>query len=224
MIPNPIVKVLSTLFFHGVRHLLMGGQACVFYGAAEFSRDCDIVLFADDANLDRLRAALDELRAKCIAIPPFDLRYLERGHAVHFRCEHDEARGMRLDVMTRMRGVDEFEALWDRRTTLADDAGLRFDLLGIHDLVKAKKTQRNRDWPMIQRLIEAQFESHRGAATRTHPRLHDPLGRVVPPRDWAAARRTSGAEPRIRRIRRQRPAVPLRRRPNPAVRSGGAAP
>ena len=47
MIPNPIVKVLSTLSTHGVRYLLMGGQACVFYGAAEFSRDCDVVVLAD---------------------------------------------------------------------------------------------------------------------------------------------------------------------------------
>jgi len=31
---------------HRVRALLMGGQACVFYGAAEFSRDTD---FAGDA-------------------------------------------------------------------------------------------------------------------------------------------------------------------------------
>ena len=37
MIPNPIQKVLSTLSTHQVRYLLMGGQACVFYGAAEFS-------------------------------------------------------------------------------------------------------------------------------------------------------------------------------------------
>ncbi len=54
MIPNPIHKVLSTLSSHEVRHLLMGGQACVFYGAAEFSRDCDIVIVADDENLARL--------------------------------------------------------------------------------------------------------------------------------------------------------------------------
>ncbi|MEX1041942.1 MAG: hypothetical protein WDZ51_14980 [Pirellulaceae bacterium] len=46
MIPNPILKVLSTLTSHEVQHLLMGGQACVFYGAAEFSRDCDIVFVA----------------------------------------------------------------------------------------------------------------------------------------------------------------------------------
>lgn len=41
----------------------MGGQACVFYGAAEFSRDCDIVLLTEPENLARLRAALDEFQA-----------------------------------------------------------------------------------------------------------------------------------------------------------------
>jgi hypothetical protein len=39
LIPNPIRKVLSSIHAHRVRALLMGGQACVLYGAAEFSRD-----------------------------------------------------------------------------------------------------------------------------------------------------------------------------------------
>ncbi|HMP71831.1 MAG TPA: hypothetical protein PKE55_01070 [Kiritimatiellia bacterium] len=42
--PNPILKVLSTLNDHEVKYLLMGGQACVYYGAAEFSRDTDVAL------------------------------------------------------------------------------------------------------------------------------------------------------------------------------------
>ena len=50
-----------------VRALLMGGQACVFYGAAEFSRDADFVLLADSANLTRLRKALADLQADPIA-------------------------------------------------------------------------------------------------------------------------------------------------------------
>jgi len=39
LIPNPIRKVLSSMRARRVRALLMGGQACVFYGAAEFSLD-----------------------------------------------------------------------------------------------------------------------------------------------------------------------------------------
>src|SRR5271166_3985913 len=85
LIPNPIRKVLSSMRKRRVRALLMGGQACVFYGAAEFSRDTDFAILADTANLARLQWALDDLQAGVIAVPPFALKYLRRGHAVHFR-------------------------------------------------------------------------------------------------------------------------------------------
>jgi len=144
----------------------MGGQACVFYGAAEFSRDCDIVLLSDESNIARLQSALDELNAKCIAVPPFELEYLQRGHAVHFRCQHPNAADIRIDVMAKMRGVDDFDQLWQRRTSLADDEGNEYELLGVQDLVRAKKTQRDKDWPMIRRLIEAHYAQHKSDPTK----------------------------------------------------------
>ena len=161
MIPNPILKVLSTLSFHEVKHLLMGGQACVFYGAAEFSRDCDIVVVADSENLNRLTAAIEELEADCIAVPPLDWSHLDRGHAIHFRCRHADADGIRLDVMTKMRGCGNFASLWESRTTIQDAEGFIYELLGIEDLVKAKKTQRDKDWPMIRRLVDSHYEQNR---------------------------------------------------------------
>ncbi len=157
MIPNPIRKVLSSMRAHRVRALLMGGQACVFYGAAEFSRDTDLVVLADAANLRRLRKALAELQAAPIAVPPFSLKFLLRGHAIHFRCQHPEALRMRVDVMSKMRGVDDFSKLWRRRTTIELPDGTLCDLLSLPDLVQAKKTQRDKDWPMIRRLVEAHY-------------------------------------------------------------------
>ncbi len=79
-----------------------------------------------------------------IAVPPLSLEHLERGHAVHFRCRHPEAVGMRVDVMAKMRGVDSFEQLWQRRTTLEAEDGTKYELLALPDLVKAKKTQRDK--------------------------------------------------------------------------------
>ena len=155
MIPNPIHKVLLTFQNCGVRALLMGGQACVFYGAAEFSRDTDFAIHADAANLERLNAAMDELRAAVIAVPPLLLEHLQRGHAVHFRCQHPDAAGLRVDVMAKMRGVAEFAELWERRTTLQGEDGTIYELMSLPDLVQAKKTQRDKDWPMLRRLIEA---------------------------------------------------------------------
>lgn len=135
----------------------MGGQACVFYGAAEFSRDTDFVILAESRNLGRFKQALDDLRAQCIAVPPFESKYLERGHAIHFRCRHPEASRMRIDVMSKMRGVDPFAKLWPRRTTIELADNTICDLISLPDLVRAKKTQRDKDWPMIRRLIEANY-------------------------------------------------------------------
>jgi hypothetical protein len=155
LIPNPIHKVLLTFQSCEVRALLMGGQACVFYGAAEFSRDTDFALHANPANLERLSAAMHELQASVIAVPPLSLEMLDRGHAVHFRCQHPDAADLRVDIMARMRGVAAFPELWERRTTLQGEDETMYELMSLPDLVQAKKTQRDKDWPMIRRLIEA---------------------------------------------------------------------
>ena len=161
MIPSPIRKVLSSIQEHRVRALLMGGQACVLYGAAEFSRDIDFAILADPRNLVRLRKALADLRAEVIAVPPLEPKYLRRGHAVHFRCLHPEALRMRIDVMSKMRGMDAFSELWARRTTLVLSDRLSCELMSLPDLVIAKKTQRDKDWPMLRRLLEAHYFEHR---------------------------------------------------------------
>jgi hypothetical protein len=141
----------------------MGGQACVLYGAAEFSRDTDLVVVADEENLRKLSAAVAALDAEVIAVPPFERRYLEAGHAVHFRCRAEGVAGLRVDVMARLRGLPDFETLWARRTTLETEEG-PIEALSLPDLVAAKKTQRDKDWPMITRLVEAHYAGRQDAS------------------------------------------------------------
>jgi hypothetical protein len=136
----------------------MGGQACVFYGAAEFSRDLDLVILLDEANLDRLRLALLDLVALPIAVPDLSPAVLAKGHAVHFRCQLPGLDSLRIDLIASLRGVDPFEDLWNRRTTI-DIEGEAVQLLSLPDLVLAKKTQRDKDWPMIRRLVEQDYYS-----------------------------------------------------------------
>jgi hypothetical protein len=135
----------------------MGGQACVFYGAAQFSKDVDFLLLASEENFTGLRSALRELGAERIAVPPFDPAALARGHAVHFRCPSGETKGLRIDVMTRLRDLPPFEVLWERRTTITVEGGAEISLLSVEDLVSAKKTQRDKDWPMIGALVEGHY-------------------------------------------------------------------
>lgn len=149
----------------------MGGQACVLYGAAEFSRDTDLVILADAGNLTRLRRTLAELQAEVIAVPPFRIRYLRRGHAIHFRCLDPELLRMRVNVMSRLRGVAPFDTLWRRRTTITLPDGFSLDVLSLPDLVQAKKTQRDKDWPMLRRLVEAHYFQQRHHPTVAHVRF-----------------------------------------------------
>lgn len=165
MTQTPIHKVLSTIRKHDVKSLLMGGQACIFYGAAEFSRDTDLVILADSENLERLSAAVHELEAEVIAVPPFAREYLDRGHSIHFSCRRPDVKRMRLDVMSKMRGVDAFPSLWERRTTAELPWMGEVEIMGLPDLVAAKKTQRDKDWPMVRRLVEANYFAFRDEAT-----------------------------------------------------------
>ncbi len=135
MNPNPILRALSSIRKSGARTLLpnrrgsagrpalrvgcgAGGQACVFYGAAEFSRDLDLLILADPDNLQRLQSALTELEAGPVAVPSFEAKHLLRGHAVHFRCRRQNVAGLRIDVMSLLRGAPPFEELWQRRAVI----------------------------------------------------------------------------------------------------------
>ena len=155
MSQSPIPRVLSTFQRHRVKALLMGGQACILYGAAEFTRDVDFAVAVAPGNLDRLRAALDELEAEPVFFSSLSAAVLRRGHACHFRSRATGLHGLRIDVMSKMRGVDAFGQLWKRREEFELHGVGRVAALSLPDLVKAKKTQRDKDWPMIRRLIEA---------------------------------------------------------------------
>lgn len=148
----------------------MGGQACVFYGAAQVSKDVDFLLFADPANFERLHHALQLLEARRIAVPRFDPGLLARGHAVHFRCQAAGVKDLRVDVMTRLRSLPDFETLWERRTVVGDGTGEEYHLLSMPDLVQAKKTQRGKDWPVIEALTAIHYREN--GDTPTLPWIH----------------------------------------------------
>jgi hypothetical protein len=132
----------------GVRALLMGGQACVLYGAAEFSRDVDLAILADERNLAQLENALADLRAYSIYVPPLTRDYLLRGHACHFRAPLARSLEIRIDIMAVLHGCEPFPAMWKRRRRLRVSRIGLVNVMALPDLVRAKKTQRDKDWPM----------------------------------------------------------------------------
>lgn len=166
MIPNPILKVLSTFKKHNVECLLIGGQACIIYGAAEFSRDSDFVVLVTKQNLENLKKALNVLRARLIYVPSLDADYLERGHACHFICGAKEINGLRVDIIAKLRGCDSFEKLWKHRKVVKIKNTAVIDIIGLEDLLRSKKTQRDKDWFMLKRLVENDVIMHKGKPTQ----------------------------------------------------------
>lgn len=56
----------------------MGGQACILYGAAEFSRDIDLAVMVSHHNLGNLKSALDALEAERIYVPDLSEEVMRR--------------------------------------------------------------------------------------------------------------------------------------------------
>ena len=168
---SPIPKALSTIFGSRVRALLMGGQACILYGAAEFSRDIDLAILASADNLNHLQAVLDHLQAETTYVPELSREVLVRGHACHFRCGAPGVEGLRIDVMGKLRGLANFDVLWNRRMEIVLPGVCTVPVMALEDLVRAKKTQRDKDWPMIRRLIEADYFQRHTEATEDDVRF-----------------------------------------------------
>ena len=144
----------------------MGGQACVFYGAAQFSKDIDFLVSDEEENISKLDFALKQLQAKRVSFVPFDQSALHRGHAANFRCASPDLLGLRIDILCRHRNLPEFYDLWDRRTEFGDLSEVGCPLLSITDLVESKKTQRPRDWPVIEALVTFHNACQTGSAAR----------------------------------------------------------
>ena len=154
MIPTPIQSALATLRLHHVETLLLGGQASILYGGAEFSRDLDLMLAAGAATLPNLERALADLDAELIAVPLLSAEALDRGHAVHFRCRRPDVAGLRLDLMTRPPRLEDLDGVWRRRVEIRLEGG-SVAVVSLADLIATKRTQRDKDWAIIGALVRA---------------------------------------------------------------------
>ena len=54
-----------------------------------------------------------------------------------------------------MKGTDNFQELWKRRKEIQIPVIGKIPVIDLPDLIKSKKTQRDKDWLMIKRLIES---------------------------------------------------------------------
>ena len=163
--------LLSAFNAHGVKYLIVGGYAVIFYAQPRATKDIDLFIKADPANSQAVHAALAEFGAPLQNVRPED--FADRGS--FFRFGRDP-RG--VDILPDIPGVD-FDAAWERRVEGVIDSisGLRVFFISRDDLIAAKLASgRIRDLADVEDIRDAAQSGGAASAItkRTEPTQSDP--------------------------------------------------
>ncbi len=144
--------LVTQLRDRGVVCAITSGMACVSYGVAPTTKDCDLLCqpeaagrFLDLLKQTELKGALPLYRSHLT--PPLEARWLRGGWTSHFQWTSAEAEAY-LDVF----GVaPRASSAWER--------DVRGFYAGLHTVAEMKRTDRQKDWPFATllgvKLLEA---------------------------------------------------------------------
>jgi hypothetical protein len=151
--------LLSAFHAHGVKYLIVGGYAVIFYAQPRATKDIDLFIKADPANAHAIYSALAGFGAPLTGIRAEDFA----DHGSFFRFGHDP---YGIDILPDIPGI-EFDAAWERRVEAVIDpqSGFKAFFISRDDLIAAKLASgRTRDL--------ADVEDIRAASQKTEPGSH----------------------------------------------------
>jgi len=128
---------------------LASGQAVVFYRLALMSKDGDWILQETPEACRRALTVLEKHGAHYRSGAPLDLRWLGGGWSSHFEFSDPQGRRIRCDFVTRPPRVrpEEVAALFSPPHLLEPML-----VVGLEPLIRMKRTQRAKDYPIIGEL------------------------------------------------------------------------
>jgi hypothetical protein len=162
-------ELFACLNRHGVRYIVVGGLAAVLHGSPLPTLDADICPADDEANLERLAAALEELDAR--------IRTPDSAEGVRFPREAGFLRKVELlnlvtrfgdlDLTFRPSGTDGY-ADWAQRATEMVIGDLRVVVGGLADVIRSKEAANRpkdqRTLPVLRLLQEEIRRRESGSA------------------------------------------------------------
>ena len=130
-----------------LRAVVCSGQAVVLHRLAVVSKDGDWILREDSESVSHVLGVLARHRATYRFGAPFDLRWLSQGWSSHFEFRRGALR-VRTDFFTRPPRISAsaLRRLWKEQ----EDRDPPF--VGPVDLAQLKKTDREKDYPVIGEL------------------------------------------------------------------------
>jgi hypothetical protein len=136
--PFDPLGALGALDRHGVRFVVIGGLGARLHGSPTVTNDTDVCYDRSPENLERLAAALVELRAELRGVDeevPFRLDATTIARGDHFTFSTTAGN---LDCLGTPAGVDGFAGLAVRAQAY-DVEGLRVLVASIEDLIRMKR-------------------------------------------------------------------------------------
>lgn len=154
--------LLGPLVDHGVDFVLIGGIAGSAHGSSYPSYDLDVAYSRDEANLERLVAALEQIGVTLRGAPadlPFqlDARTLANGANFTFVTPHGD-----LDILADIAGIKSFDGL-RKEAEERQIGGRRVWVASLDHLIAMKRaSNRPKDRTMLEEYIVIADELRRG--------------------------------------------------------------
>jgi predicted nucleotidyltransferase len=145
-------ELLRLLHVHGVRYLLVGGEAVIHHGYPRLTGDIDLFYDASPVNARRLYAALEEFWNGPVPAVSAAEDLLEPDVVVQFGRPPN-----RVDLLSSLGSV-AFATAWRRRvkeTLRIRRRAIPLPVIGLEDLLRSKRDAgRHKDLDDVERLQE----------------------------------------------------------------------
>lgn len=141
--------LFKTLNRHKVKYLVIGAYAVAYYAEPRYTKDLDIWVSNDTANIKRLYSALVDFGAPLKSVSAADFANRKMIYQIGIA-------PVRIDILMGVSGI-KFENAWQNRKR-AFYGGISINILGIKELIYSKKkTGREHDILDIKKLTNKKF-------------------------------------------------------------------
>ena len=161
---SKVRALIEVLDRHAVDFLVIGGVAGLIHGSALPTFDFDVLYARDEANLDRMAAALADLGVTLRGAPPdltfiTDARTLAAGSNFTFATRYGD-----FDILGDAAGMRPYEEM--RADAVSEDLfGAQVRVASVDDLIRMKRAAgRPKDKSMAEELIAIAEDQRRANA------------------------------------------------------------
>jgi hypothetical protein len=135
---GPLEEIIRRLIQAGVAFVVIGGYAAVVHGAVDLTRDVDVCLPFDEANLLKLQTALSDLHPRHRLTLHHAPLTLEAGHCQGWRNLYLATDSGIIDCLGEVLGVGGFDEVLAASEAVSTPIGV-FRILTIPALMVAKE-------------------------------------------------------------------------------------